>query len=243
MEFAPRVEWGRRAVLGLVAGMALGLRGEVGSAAEPGGEFRAGAATSNISPPLGVSINGGMRDRLADGIHDELHARCLVLDDGRSRLAFVTCDSCMVPLEVVQSAKNLIREHTGIEADHVLISATHTHSAPASSPVFQSDAVPGYGRFLATRIADGVRRAVNNLEPARIGWGVGSEPDQVFNRRWRMKPGTVPTNPFGSDADQVKMNPPAGSPDLIEPAGPTDPDVSVVYVQASGGRPIALLAN
>ena len=65
----------------------------------------------------------------------------------------------------------------------------------------------------------------------------------MFNRRWQMKPGTVPPGPFDGETDLVKMNPPAGSPDLVEPAGPIDPDVSVVSVRSPDGRPIALLAN
>ncbi len=205
--------------------------------------FRAGAATSNVTPPLGHSINGNMRDGKATQIHDELHARCLVLDDGSSRLAFVVVDSCAVPLEVVTEAKALIRQQSKLEPDHVLISATHTHSAPSSTSVFQSEATPEYQHFLARRIADGVQRSINNLAPAQIGWGVGSVPDQVFNRRWRMKPGTIPPDPFSRTTDRVKMNPPVGSDNLIEPTGPTDPDVSILAVRSPDGRPIALLAN
>ena len=58
-----------------------------------------------------------------------------------------------------------------------------------------------------------------------------------------MKPGTIPPNPFGGTNDLVKMNPPVESPNLLEPAGPTDPEVSFVSVQSPDGRPIALLAN
>ena len=227
----------------LILGLLISAGTSAATGAEPAPPFRAGAATSNITPPLGSSINGGMRDRPAEEIHDELHARCLVLDDGRTRLAFVTCDSCMIPREVVEQAKGQIREHTGIEPDHVLISATHAHSAPTATAVFQSEVVEGYPAFLAGRIADGVRRAVHNLEPARIGWGVGRNADHVFNRRWRMRPGSIPPDPFGQNTDQVKMNPPPGSPNLLEPAGPIDPDVSIISIRASGGRPIALLAN
>jgi hypothetical protein len=86
-------------------------------------------------------------------------------------------------------------------------------------------------------------RAITNLAPAKIAWGTGSEPNQVFNRRWKMKPGTVPANPFGGPNDQVKMNPPVASPDLMEPAGPTDPEVCLISLQSADGRPIALLAN
>lgn len=211
-------------------------------AAEAPKRFQAGAATSNITPWLGVSINGGMRDRTAVHIHDELYARCLVLDDGQTQMAIVVVDSCMVPREIFDTAKHTLYEQTGLPLNHILMSATHTHSAPTVVPIFQSEADELYKQFLTRRIADGVRRALNNLAPAKIGWGVGQVSDQVFNRRWKMKAGTIPPNPFG-EIDQVRMNPPAGSPDLIEPAGPTDPNLSIVSVQSLNDQPIALLAN
>src|SRR5688572_13134382 len=154
------------------------LCGVVAAHAQPAGRtFRAGAATSNVTPPLGASINGGMHDRRATHVHDELHARCLVLDDGTTKLAFAIVDSCMVPADVIDGAKKIVAERTGIPASHVLVSATHTHSAPTAGPAFQSDPDPAYLAFLSTRIADGIQRAANNLEPARIGWGVAEEPD------------------------------------------------------------------
>jgi hypothetical protein len=58
-----------------------------------------------------------------------------------------------------------------------------------------------------------------------------------------MKPGTIPPNPFGRATDRVQMNPPVASPNLLEPAGPTDPEVSVLWVVAPGDRKLALLAN
>jgi neutral ceramidase len=204
--------------------------------------FRAGAATSNISPALGSSLNGGMQDRTARTIHDETHARCLVLDDGSTRLAIAVCDLCMIPRDVVLDAKRQIEEATGIPPENVLISATHSHSCPTCTPVFQSETVPGYPEFLARRISDGVRRALNNLEPAAIGWAAGSNDRQVFNRRWHMAEGTPLPDPFGG-TDRVKMNPPGGSEALVEPAGPIDPEVWIVSARALDGRPIAVLAN
>ena len=159
--------------------------------AQPQKVFRAGAATSNITPWLGVSIDGGFRDHIATNVHDELHARCIVLDDGQTRLALVVVDSCMVPREIFDEAKRLAFQRTGIPASNMLMSATHTHSAPTATPVFQSDPDPEYQKFLARRIADGLWRAANNLAPAKVGWGSAQVPDQVFNRRWFMKPGTA----------------------------------------------------
>jgi hypothetical protein len=205
-------------------------------------KFTAGAATSNITPPLGVSLNGGMSDRKAAHIHDELHARCLVLDDGETRLALVVCDSCMVPSELADAAKHLAHEATELPLDRILISATHTHTAPTVAGVFQSEPDEEYQEFLVKRIADGIRRAVNQLAPAKIGWAVGRAPDQVFNRRWHMKE-AIGLDPFGRPNDKVRMNPPRASEALKEPAGPTDPEVCLLSVASPEGRPIALLAN
>ena len=55
-------------------------------------EFRAGAATSNITPPLGLPIIGGFSPAPSTHVHDDLHARCLALDDGTTKLALVVCD-------------------------------------------------------------------------------------------------------------------------------------------------------
>ena len=222
---------------------ALFLAGFTAHAQVPTKVFRAGAATSNVTPPLGTSINGGMVDRRATHVHDELHARCLVLDDGTTKLAFAIVDSCMVPGEVIDAAKQVVAERAGIPATHVLVSATHTHSAATACAVFQSDPDPAYVAFLSTRIADGIQRAANNLEPAQIGWGMAEEPNHVFNRRWKLKPGTMPANPFGVTTDGVKMNPGQGNPDLVEPAGPVDPQVWVLSVRSPDGRHIALLGN
>lgn len=207
--------------------------------------FKAGAAASNITPPLGSPIVGGWSPFPATNIHDELWARCLVLDDGRTRLAIVVADNVGIPRAVFDEAKRRVREKAGLPYQNMLMSATHTHSAASareSARINLNEPLDDYQRFVAQRIADGVLRAIHNLEPARIGWGVGREPSQVFNRRWRMKPGTVIRNPFGG-IDQVMMNPPVGDPSLLEPAGPTDPEIHFLAVQSAGDRPIALLAN
>ena len=209
---------------------------------KPSRVFSAGAAVSNITPKLGTSMNGGFQDQTAKDIHDELYARCVVLDDGKTRLAIVVADLCMVPREVLDAAKARAHAMTDIPVANMMMSATHTHSAGTAGAVFQSEPEKGYVAFLSERIADAVVRANNNLAPARIGWGVGHEPTQVFNRRWKMKPGTAITNPFGG-TDQVMTNPGIGNPRLLEPAGPIDPAVPLISVQSPDGYPIALLAN
>ncbi|MBI3698742.1 MAG: hypothetical protein HY238_28370 [Acidobacteria bacterium] len=208
-----------------------------------GSKLRAGAATANITPLLGCSLAGGMTDRISSEVHDELHVRSLVLDNGNSRLAFAVVDSCAVPRSIIDPAKEMIRDLTGIPVSHILVSATHTHSAPPAGHLFQSVPDPKYTDWLAVRIADSVRLAINRLEPARIGWAVGREERLVFNRRYFMKPGTIPPDPFGRSIDRVQMNPPVGSPNIVKAAGPTDPDAGVVAVESLDGRPLSVLGN
>lgn len=229
----------------LFSASALFLISAVGFAQEPQGRFfRAGAATSNITPPLGSLIVGNWDSPPATSIHDELHARALVLDDGQTRLAIVVSDNVGISRSVFDRAKRAVHDKTGLPVTHMLMSSTHTHSAAsARSGDYSEGELNDYQKFVASRISDAVLRAIHNLEPARIGWGVGREPSHVFNRRWRMKPGSPELkNPFGG-VDKVRMNPPVGHPDLIEPAGPTDPEIHFISVQSASGRPIAILAN
>lgn len=207
--------------------------------------LRAGAATSNITPELGTPIVGGFAPFPATHVHDELHARCLVLDDGRTKIALVVCDLLGFHRAVSEVARQQIEKATGIPSSHVLISGTHTHSAGTAlgeKRYAAEQQLDPYQQFVAKRIADGVRRAVTNLRPAEVAVGTVDVPEHVFNRRWFMKPGTMPENPFGK-FDQVKMNPPAGSANLVEPAGPTDPQVSIIAAREPNGTPIGVFAT
>src|SRR5688572_14752467 len=101
--------------------------------------FRAGAHAMDITPQkFPISVNGGMQDRQATKANDRLHARCLVLDDGATQLAIVVCDSCMIPRDILDDAKRRASRATGIPGERMLVSATHTHTAPTVAGVFQS---------------------------------------------------------------------------------------------------------
>jgi neutral ceramidase len=206
--------------------------------------LRAGAFAQDVTPQkFPISVNGGMSDRKATSAHDQLHARCLVLDDGKTKIALVVVDSCMIPRELHNAAKELAAKKTGIPAANILISATHTHTAPTLTGVFQSDPDEEYVPVLTQKIAAGIEKANANLAPAKMARGVGEEPNQVFNRRWRMKEGAINADPFGGTIDKVKMNPGNMNPGLLEPAGPTDPRVTVLSLRTIDEKPLALYAN
>ncbi|MBL9144876.1 MAG: hypothetical protein JNM99_14440 [Verrucomicrobiaceae bacterium] len=210
----------------------------------PKAPLMAGAATSNITPELGGEVVGGFLPFPCTHIHDELHARCLVLDDGKTKLALVVCDLLGLHRSLSVKARELIEKETGIPAANVLISGTHTHSATnalgGSPRTYSSDYdLTDYQKFVARRVADGVRRALNLLRPAEIAFGTVDVPEHVHIRRWFLKEGTMPPNPFGK-IDKVKMNPGAGNPNLVEPAGEPDPRVSFMALREPGGRLISV---
>lgn len=211
----------------------------------PSAPLRAGAAASNITPHIGGDIIGGFHPFPSKQVHDELWARSLVLDDGETRIGLVICDLIGLSEPLCAEARRLVEEQSGLPAKNLLLAATHTHSACSAlgtNRFAYRQELDDYQRFVARRIADSVRTATANLAPAQIGWGTAQEPRHVFNRRWFMRPGSIPQNPLGGQ-DQVKMNPPRGSADLVKPAGPTDPEICFLAARSPDGRPIALLAN
>jgi hypothetical protein len=205
-------------------------------------QLQAGAATSNITPDMGVVLDGTiMKIGPARHVHDELHARCLVLDDGETRLAFAICDVTMMEGAIVEEAKALLKEHLGLPPENILISATHTHSSPRAISVGFGPANDEYHHFLARRIADGIRRAAFQLAPAKIAWGSVDKPEFVFNRRWFVDPASKRANPFGRIGERVQFGPQAA--EAEKPAGPVDPERFILSVQHEDGRPLCVLGN
>ena len=185
-------------------------------------QLRAGAATANITPWLGIAMRGAFRDvHCADTVHDDLLAKALVLDDGARQIAFVLCDLTMMPRSMMDAVKERIAERCSIPADHVLIASTHTHSAPATVTIGFMEEQTEYTAWATRKIADAVEVAVRRLQPARIGFASVSEPRIVFNRRYHMRNG------------QVHFNPGVGNPDVIRPAGTTDPEFTLCYVESN----------
>jgi hypothetical protein len=164
-----------------------------------------------------------------------LHARCLVLDDGHAKLALVVLDLLLLDRNLDLSARKLIEQEVGIPAQNVLISAVHTHSATlaGNGPFPFSPKVKNYPGFFVRRIVNGVKCAANRLRPAQLAFTTVEAPEHVFNRRWFLNPGTMPPNPFGG-IDQVKMNPAAGSPNLVKPVGRTDLCIAITQCQIGG---------
>jgi hypothetical protein len=206
--------------------------------------FRAGAAISDISPTnYPVLVNAMFTERTATQTVDRLEARALVLDDGSTRIVLTVVDSCMLPRDLLDRAKNIASKSTGIPAAHMMISSTHTHSAPSAMGCLGSRVDTNYAALLPPKIAAALIAANAKLQPAKIGWTVVNDWDHTFNRRWIRRPDRMLEDPFGQRSVRAHMHPGYQSPDATGPSGPVDPALSIIAVQTPDGHPFALLAN
>ncbi|MBI5769361.1 MAG: hypothetical protein HZA93_16325 [Verrucomicrobia bacterium] len=96
----------------------------------PAAEVKLGTAAVPINPPLGIGLAGYYHERGHEGVLDDLFAKAIVLDDGTTRAAIVVCDLISMPKWIVTEARQLVEARTGIPGAHVMIAATHTHTAP-----------------------------------------------------------------------------------------------------------------
>ncbi len=207
-------------------------------------EFRSGAYAVDISPTnFPVRVNAMFTERSADRVADPLFAKALALDDGQTRLVLCVVDTCMIPRDLIDRAKAEASRATGIPTDRMLVSATHTHSAPSAMGCLGSREDPRYIAFLPGRIRAAIVGAVQRLAPARVGWAQVDDWEHTFNRRWIRRPDRMLTDPFGQRNVRAHMHPGHESADALGPSGPVDPQLSVLAVQRADGRPLALLAN
>jgi hypothetical protein len=213
------------------------------AAAQDTPAFRAGAYAADVTPQqFPLNMPGGFSGNLAEGANDPLHARAVVLDDGKTALAMVLVDNLGVSPALIVEAKQLAAEKTGIPVEKMLISSTHTHSAPSSGGGKEGSPEAAYRQRLLDGVVEAIVKAHETRRPAAVGAASHPLPEEVFNRRWYLKPGKMTPNPFGK-MDEVRMNPGTGADTLDRPAAPTDPDFLVLSIQDEKRRQIALYAS
>jgi neutral ceramidase len=203
------------------------------AADQPG--LQAGTAAVDITPDV---FPMQLRSGPSKYVHDPLYVRAVAFRNGEGRAAIALMDAIGVGRDWTDEAKTLVAERTGWKPEEMLVCGTHTHSAPKGG-----DTSPGriaYDQKRREGLVKALTQAIESLEPAKVGFGSDQEPDEVRNRRWFLKEGTMDRNPLGG-FDQVRTNPPRQN--IVKPAGPTDPEVCVIDVRTRRGRALGLIAN
>jgi hypothetical protein len=216
----------------------------VGSTANAA-ELQVGTAVVDITPPVPYRMSGYFRERLSTGVKDPLLAKALVFRQGDHSAALVVCDLIGIAREVSQAARERASNRTGIPAQNIAITATHSHTGPLYSGAmrkhFHEQAVAQHGKDpyetidysaqLTEKLVEVIAAADKAAQPSQIAHGVAQERRLSFNRRFHMKDGTV------------RFNPGQQNPDIVRVAGPIDPDVGMVrFSMSSGGKPLAVLS-
>lgn len=197
--------------------------------------LRAGTFRLDITPPLGVSLAGFYEDLRAADVHDPLYVHALVLEHGPTQAAILSLDICAIPPALNQRMLARIHQLTGIPADSVTITATHTHSGPAVDAVLIAGVCsisPSYIDQLLEKSASAVRLAQLRLRPARLMAGSGINGSYVHNRRLRRPDGSIVMNWINPQYLQDAA-----------PSGSVDPQLGIWKFVDQQNTAIALLIN
>lgn len=215
-------------VLSCLAGVAVGQ------------DLHLGVAETDITPPVGSPLAGYYDNRIATGVHDPIHAKAMVLSDGTETIAMVACDVVGLPKEITDKARAIASQKTGLPIDHIMVTATHTHTSAViltnptryNLPPKVTKLARQYTDLLPGKIAEAIELAKKQLEPVTMMAGVGKEDTLGFSRRYFMKDGSVGWNPG-------KLNP-----NIVRPAAPVDRGVPVLFFEdPKNEKPIAAYVN
>ncbi|NUN00380.1 MAG: LamG domain-containing protein [Bryobacteraceae bacterium] len=210
----------------------------------PAQVFRAGAYEVDVSPTkFPILLSGSFLARYGDRAEGSICARALALDDGTNRVVLVVSDTLMIPRDLADRAKLRASRATGVPPVRMLISATHTHSTPPLMGALGTPEEPEYARLFEDRLVEAIEGAVKRLQPARVGWTVTEDFDHTHCRRWILRSDHMRKDPFGDLTVRAHMHPGYQNPEFVGPAGPVDPDLSLLSIQTANGEPLALLAN
>lgn len=218
-------------------------------ASTPTSSIKAGFAERDITPGIGMEQPGGYGKSYHRTFHDPCKVRVALFDDGKKTAVVVGLDALVTPRQVTLDARAQIEKATGIPGHAVLICASHSHSSgpvgmvmpgeyDQASPLVKklayeesSCADAGYLLRLTQEIVAGVVAAHQAKVPVQLGFGFGHEDKVAFNRRLRMKNG------------QSWSHPRSGNPDIIEYAGPIDPQVGVIGAWDMQGQLVGVVVN
>ena len=146
-------------------------------------QIKAGIGRSIITPRVGAALIGYFnRPGPSTGVHDDLNARAVVLDDGNTAIALCSVELCWLAGANVRAIRAAVAARSALAPENIFIFATHTHSGPAAE--FEADWDPP----LATRVADAIVQAYESRAEARLAAGFGQLFGYNINRRWLNRP-------------------------------------------------------
>ena len=212
--------WLFRAILLIGTSLLLALGAESAT-------LQAGATKVDITPSADAALPmSGYADRKEGfkGVHDHIYTRAIVFGDGTKLAAVVAWELTGVPNAVWEVLSQRIARETGIPAEYLILCAVHDHSAPAPFGMYGNDSPKSvaYTKQVEDATVEAIRKAKENLQPAKIGIGSGKAYVNINRREYSPDSGWW----LGYNLE-----------------GPSDKTVTVIRFDALSGKPIALLIN
>lgn len=209
-------------------------------------QLKVGLSRLDVTPPLGIRLMGNNNIRRAENMLDPLEVSVMALSCGEDTVLLISMDA-LYPYEHEHIRKTL-SEKFGIPQDAIFVHGTHIHTGPlidrffgtekSSAAVLSSAAgqapaedvatISTYTDFFLRKVTDAADCALRDLTAAKMGWAVAQAPGIAFIRRFRMKDGSIATNPG------------MGNPDVAEPLGDVDERVNVLRFDREDGKTYVL---
>lgn len=192
--------------------------------------LQVGMAEADITPPVGFPMAGYYHERLAEGQIDPLKAKAIVFREGQTTSALVVCDLIGIATDLSREVRRRVSEKTGIPTSHIVVAATHSHTAPDYMKELwlylgkekQEALRSEYIEKLINGPVEAIVQAYDESGEFTLTAGVALQETPVaFNRRFVMRDGSVQTW-------QALSNP-----DVVRAAGPIDQRIELLAVRNS----------
>ncbi len=192
--------------------------------------FQTGFARLDITPPLGVAIEGYFHRRESDGILDPLMASALAIRDGENLAILFSIDVIGIEQVLASQLRSSIAQRVGTCPEAIFLCCTHTHLGPVLNNFIPFDGdETEYKLWLEKKLGDAACLAVADLKDTEVCTAQGKVPGVSFVRNFRMKDGTLRTNPGWLN------------PDIEGPICDPDESLSLVIFRRTGGKEIGLI--
>jgi len=190
-----------------------------------------GFSTRDITPAVGAVIPGGFSPRISTAILDRLQTTACVVRHGKDTVAVIGIDVVSLSCITADRIRAAVTTGIGIPEQNIIVAASHTHGGGPSIDVLGSEADTAYLDLCVRRVGEAATEAHRKLQPATCAHVAGNVEGWSFNRRFTMRDGSEATQPA------------KGHPDIVAPAGPTDPELGVIAFRTRGGVPLGAIAS
>ena len=178
--------------------------------------FQAGWAREDITPTSSVPLGGygNTSYRMSKTVQERLYATCIALREGEKTVLLYTLDIIRCPESLYQMAAELIGRKTGVPADQIYLSCTHTHSGPDVSSVGEG-ALDAWKAIFYRAVVKCGEEAIADLDRTEVYAGSVKTENMTYVRRYILQDGTglganygesTPENPIvshESEADEM----------------------------------------